>query len=173
MVPRHTRSKNGCYTCRRRKKKCDEAYPLCKSCKANGLECTWPDNVVALHRQPTITSHAVSGDDRSGDDRSPVRNRTPAPEAELRLYSAQATRHRVGKPEKKSKNYFLQRIAMQQDCVADEEREVDLLDVLGVLDAELMEVLQLETPLIPPARDMIKNRIAHQMDISGENFRKT
>lgn len=35
----HARSKTGCGTCRRRKKKCDEAKPHCSNCKKNNVEC--------------------------------------------------------------------------------------------------------------------------------------
>lgn len=37
-----TRVRTGCLTCRSRKKKCDEARPICTGCKRNGLNCTWP-----------------------------------------------------------------------------------------------------------------------------------
>ncbi|KAK0744471.1 hypothetical protein B0T21DRAFT_281848 [Apiosordaria backusii] len=33
------RSKTGCHTCRRRKKKCDEAKPRCMNCETNALLC--------------------------------------------------------------------------------------------------------------------------------------
>ncbi|MCJ1310011.1 hypothetical protein MMC25_003672 [Agyrium rufum] len=33
------RSKTGCYTCRRRKKKCDEARPACMNCQKNSVIC--------------------------------------------------------------------------------------------------------------------------------------
>lgn len=36
------RSKEGCQTCRRRKKKCDEARPTCGGCSRNNLLCQWP-----------------------------------------------------------------------------------------------------------------------------------
>ncbi|CAG9983031.1 unnamed protein product [Clonostachys byssicola] len=34
-----SRSRNGCYTCRVRKKKCDEQHPCCGSCTIRNLEC--------------------------------------------------------------------------------------------------------------------------------------
>lgn len=37
------RSKDGCQTCRRRKKKCDEIHPICGGCSRNGLSCQWLD----------------------------------------------------------------------------------------------------------------------------------
>ncbi|KAK3371247.1 fungal-specific transcription factor domain-containing protein [Lasiosphaeria ovina] len=35
----NVRSKTGCFTCRKRKKKCDEAKPRCMNCKKNALVC--------------------------------------------------------------------------------------------------------------------------------------
>ncbi|EGW34787.1 uncharacterized protein SPAPADRAFT_145253 [Spathaspora passalidarum NRRL Y-27907] len=35
------RSRNGCLQCRKRKKKCDEKYPTCGSCKHRKVECHW------------------------------------------------------------------------------------------------------------------------------------
>ncbi|KAM3413902.1 hypothetical protein BST61_g10575 [Cercospora zeina] len=35
----HVRSKTGCKTCRRRKKKCDEARPCCQNCEKNNVLC--------------------------------------------------------------------------------------------------------------------------------------
>ncbi|PNP80948.1 hypothetical protein FNYG_05763 [Fusarium nygamai] len=38
----HPRSKNGCLTCRTKRKKCDEVKPVCSSCTRTGQECVWP-----------------------------------------------------------------------------------------------------------------------------------
>ncbi|KAK5990449.1 Transcriptional regulatory protein pro1 [Cladobotryum mycophilum] len=37
----HRRSRTGCYTCRLRRKKCDEGSPLCTACKHLGLVCEY------------------------------------------------------------------------------------------------------------------------------------
>ncbi|RGP77481.1 hypothetical protein FLONG3_4400 [Fusarium longipes] len=37
------RSRTGCFTCRKRKKKCDESKPICSGCKRNKLDCIWPE----------------------------------------------------------------------------------------------------------------------------------
>lgn len=37
------RSRMGCLTCRRRKKRCDENRPLCEECKRLRLNCCWPE----------------------------------------------------------------------------------------------------------------------------------
>lgn len=36
------RVRTGCFTCRSRKKKCDETKPACAGCKRNKLVCSWP-----------------------------------------------------------------------------------------------------------------------------------
>ncbi|WEJ95617.1 hypothetical protein PSN45_003140 [Yamadazyma tenuis] len=38
---KYTRSKAGCLSCRRRKKKCDETKPICNACKRLNLECSY------------------------------------------------------------------------------------------------------------------------------------
>ncbi|KAG7663806.1 uncharacterized protein J8A68_002666 [[Candida] subhashii] len=38
-----SRSKNGCLTCKIRKKKCDETRPICSDCKRLKKKCTWAD----------------------------------------------------------------------------------------------------------------------------------
>ncbi|KAK0618122.1 PRO1 protein [Bombardia bombarda] len=37
----HRRSRTGCYTCRLRRKKCDEGNPMCSACKHLGLVCEY------------------------------------------------------------------------------------------------------------------------------------
>merc|ERR1712000_137153 len=37
----HRRSRTGCYTCRLRRKKCDEGNPTCTACKHLGLQCEY------------------------------------------------------------------------------------------------------------------------------------
>ncbi|TQW10496.1 hypothetical protein V2A60_005267 [Cordyceps javanica] len=37
----HRRSRSGCYTCRLRRKKCDEVTPFCSACQHLGLECEY------------------------------------------------------------------------------------------------------------------------------------
>lgn len=37
----HRRSRTGCYTCRLRRKKCDEGSPACSACKHLGLQCEY------------------------------------------------------------------------------------------------------------------------------------
>ena len=41
----HPRTRSGCLTCRRRRKKCDELKPTCLACWRNCIQCTWPVEV--------------------------------------------------------------------------------------------------------------------------------
>lgn len=45
------RTKTGCLTCRRRKKKCDEQRPECAHCVALQRECTWPTIDLLVDRR--------------------------------------------------------------------------------------------------------------------------
>ncbi|KAI9841386.1 MAG: hypothetical protein M1837_000718 [Sclerophora amabilis] len=56
----HRRSRSGCFTCRLRRKKCDEAKPSCKACKHLGLRCEykrpmwWSNNEQRKQQKETI-----------------------------------------------------------------------------------------------------------------------
>ncbi|EEA26718.1 hypothetical protein TMatcc_004997 [Talaromyces marneffei ATCC 18224] len=39
---RHTKSRNGCYTCKQRRVKCDEELPMCGACLVRGEDCVYP-----------------------------------------------------------------------------------------------------------------------------------
>lgn len=38
-----SRSKTGCLSCRKRKKKCDEVHPICGPCQKKSTDCVWRD----------------------------------------------------------------------------------------------------------------------------------
>ncbi|KZM20559.1 sequence-specific DNA binding RNA polymerase II transcription factor [Ascochyta rabiei] len=40
---KHRRTRSGCFTCRQRRVKCDEAHPTCDRCRKGGRECIYPD----------------------------------------------------------------------------------------------------------------------------------
>ncbi|CEJ92680.1 Putative Pc12g14900 protein [[Torrubiella] hemipterigena] len=57
------RSRTGCFTCRRRKKKCNEEKPICIGCKRNKLECHWPtepNQVLHARPKPSTSSSAAA-----------------------------------------------------------------------------------------------------------------
>ncbi|QDS76431.1 hypothetical protein FKW77_004314 [Venturia effusa] len=64
------RTKTGCQTCRRRKKKCDEAKPECNNCQRGGFVCegyipksNWPKQNSVTKQLPTpIQSRVMYGD---------------------------------------------------------------------------------------------------------------
>lgn len=45
------RSRNGCYTCRKRKVKCDERTPICIKCEYSGRSCEWPPEDPVIRRK--------------------------------------------------------------------------------------------------------------------------
>ncbi|KAK7409653.1 hypothetical protein QQX98_008168 [Neonectria punicea] len=65
LVPR---SKTGCFTCRRRHKKCDEIRPVCAGCVRNQLLCHWPapsslrDQTDSSPDEPGSESVSVNSD---------------------------------------------------------------------------------------------------------------
>lgn len=55
-----SRSRTGCFTCRRRKKKCDERKPICSGCRQNSLECNWPALPSTLTKAQRLAPAAMS-----------------------------------------------------------------------------------------------------------------
>ncbi|KAK0483250.1 hypothetical protein IW261DRAFT_1417192 [Armillaria novae-zelandiae] len=37
----HNKTRSGCRTCKQRKVKCDEEFPICKNCTRRGVDCAW------------------------------------------------------------------------------------------------------------------------------------
>lgn len=216
------RSRNGCFTCRKRKKKCDESlYPQCRNCNTNELQCTWPEHVVeskTLRQTPEKQKKLQDPPSETPSSSSPpkpeqqVLATTVDPASLTHLLQTQETQqphnqirrrlsepydlatsklletipaqetlesgvpqisqpvqlahsgapqqdeYRISKPKagilhenRKGKNYFLQRIAMQQDCVEEEEEDEDVYGEGKV------------------NRDLIRSYIARQMDL-GDTF---
>lgn len=55
-MPRPLKSKKGCLTCLARKKKCDEAKPICGHCARLGLACVRRETAPDSQSEQTITS---------------------------------------------------------------------------------------------------------------------
>ncbi|KAF2273214.1 uncharacterized protein EI97DRAFT_164434 [Westerdykella ornata] len=58
-IPRkgHTKSRRGCFNCKRRRIKCNEKHPECNHCIKAGLQCEYPANIIQSgHRTPTSPS---------------------------------------------------------------------------------------------------------------------
>ncbi|KAJ4135183.1 hypothetical protein NW768_004802 [Fusarium equiseti] len=41
-MPGGSRSRDGCFNCRKRKRRCDEEKPVCQRCRKNGVDCVFP-----------------------------------------------------------------------------------------------------------------------------------
>ncbi|KAB8230235.1 Zn(II)2Cys6 transcription factor [Aspergillus alliaceus] len=69
--PAHLRTKTGCLTCRKRKKKCDETPGTCSNCARRWLPCEWPVNAHGTQKYPTTACPSPNRGDQSG--RAPQR----------------------------------------------------------------------------------------------------
>lgn len=65
-----TRSKQGCFTCRARRKKCNEVQPICLGCTRNFLKCEWPqyENQTLLQFRATKGKSIISSNGPSPPD---------------------------------------------------------------------------------------------------------
>ncbi|PWY75507.1 C6 transcription factor [Aspergillus heteromorphus CBS 117.55] len=70
------RVRTGCWACRRRKKKCDEAKPICGGCVRNKLTCQWP-SAVPGGSKTTNASASGSVDGNDPQHRPPVQEDAP------------------------------------------------------------------------------------------------
>ncbi|KAJ5949937.1 hypothetical protein N7454_001521 [Penicillium verhagenii] len=61
---RIVRVRTGCWSCRRRKKKCDEIRPICGGCMRNDLGCQWPTTVPGRNSDPTNGDSRISPEAR-------------------------------------------------------------------------------------------------------------
>lgn len=126
------RSRMGCFTCRGRKKKCDELlYPVCQNCKKKGLHCEWPEEKHKLNK--FFTKIVYAGDEKKeyDDDEKKVRKKRRYDKKDLRWTEKRSDAVRKEKEEvvkqdeeviptsvhvpSRKKSYFLEKIALQQD----------------------------------------------------------
>ncbi|KAF3939050.1 hypothetical protein ABW19_dt0207723 [Dactylella cylindrospora] len=72
---KHRRTRSGCFTCRARRVKCDEARPICERCAKGGRQCTFPEATVTSKGQRTRKrqSNAVVNP-------APIPEESPSPE---------------------------------------------------------------------------------------------
>lgn len=89
---RRNRSSNGCLTCRKRRKKCDElAYPTCQNCDKKGLECSWSEKTVELHKSMNNVKY-FGDDDKKHKKRGRIREEVPETvERVIDIVSSEAT----------------------------------------------------------------------------------
>lgn len=73
------RSKNGCLTCRARRKKCDERRPCCTSCARTRRECIWPvsaENTAINSTRDILPNPTSSANETSESNRSSQQHTT-------------------------------------------------------------------------------------------------
>lgn len=60
-IPRkgHTKSRRGCFNCKRRRIKCNENYPNCSHCVKAGLRCEYPTNIIQNSQRSPSPQDAV------------------------------------------------------------------------------------------------------------------
>jgi hypothetical protein len=51
----HTKSRRGCFTCKKRKIKCQETLPRCENCLKSGAVCEYPRREISVSQQPGAT----------------------------------------------------------------------------------------------------------------------
>jgi Fungal specific transcription factor domain/Fungal Zn(2)-Cys(6) binuclear cluster domain len=76
---KHRRTRNGCFTCRNRRVKCDEARPICDRCRKGNRQCEFPPPV-----KPSKRKHRPSGSQtipRTADASEDGDRRSKAPES--------------------------------------------------------------------------------------------
>ncbi|KAI5778302.1 hypothetical protein EDC01DRAFT_622896 [Geopyxis carbonaria] len=71
------RTKTGCITCRRRKKKCDEGKPECINCKRGGFVCEGYSGKVSWQKPPGKTGSSHTALIRSEEDRPDSSSASP------------------------------------------------------------------------------------------------
>ncbi|CUM62576.1 uncharacterized protein PRCAT00000128001 [Priceomyces carsonii] len=73
------RTRTGCLTCRRRKKKCDEERVggKCQACARNFLECSWPHPESPVNSKKDKTSKSVASTPKEHE--KPLFNVYPSP----------------------------------------------------------------------------------------------
>ncbi|KAE8349573.1 fungal-specific transcription factor domain-containing protein [Aspergillus coremiiformis] len=71
------RVRTGCYTCRRRKKKCDEVRPSCGGCVRNKLNCEWPAKTLPASSTRPNGSNTICDQVVQGQPVSPSTIQTP------------------------------------------------------------------------------------------------
>ncbi|KAL6707139.1 hypothetical protein ACN47E_004686 [Coniothyrium glycines] len=92
------RTKTGCGTCRRRKKKCDEAKPQCNNCHKGGFICEgyaikvpWPKNGVTKPPPPLQAKERSSAEIASVYARCPACNQVHIPHCETPRENSKAS----------------------------------------------------------------------------------
>ncbi|KAK9312257.1 hypothetical protein V1522DRAFT_458395 [Lipomyces starkeyi] len=95
----HKRTRSGCYTCRKRRVKCDETRPICIRCQKGDRECLFPPERLILSKKQRahqarklLRTEAVSttvSDKGSNDKECDVHNGPPEIKKDEELFSSE------------------------------------------------------------------------------------
>lgn len=104
-----TRSRHGCATCRKRKKKCDEGKPECGQCISRGVKCggyglklTWSNSVASRGR---LAGSSFTVPDQAQIETTPLFSPTNSATIDLQRQAHEADRncivaaHLTGSPQ--------------------------------------------------------------------------
>ncbi|KAK6333920.1 hypothetical protein TWF730_004099 [Orbilia blumenaviensis] len=79
---KHRRTRSGCFTCRARRVKCDEARPICERCAKGGRQCTFPDTSTPkstrTKRKQSNTPSSVQVSEKSPSPEDPESDAYPS-----------------------------------------------------------------------------------------------
>lgn len=124
-----SRSSTGCLTCKKKKRKCDEKlYPVCLNCQNRKVSCEWSMKSHQFHQQKgQVKYYGNEDDDLNVSHLEPstttLFNVDPISiDSDHHSRSTTPPTHSINSVDKKSQ--ILQRIAMQEDCVDDQESEM-------------------------------------------------
>ncbi|ORY63247.1 uncharacterized protein BCR38DRAFT_344223 [Pseudomassariella vexata] len=68
---KHRRTRSGCYTCRSRRVKCDEAHPVCERCRKGKRDCLYPEPQATKGSEATASSNEAAGGTQASPASSP------------------------------------------------------------------------------------------------------
>jgi hypothetical protein len=82
-IPRkgHTKSRRGCYNCKRRRIKCNERHPECNHCIKAGLQCGYPANIIRSTKESLNTVAQSSRSQHALSLAEPIDVRGPIPKS--------------------------------------------------------------------------------------------
>lgn len=96
---KYSRSRTGCLTCRRRKKRCDEARPICVACKKLKFACQYPNPEYNRPRRRkskySIDDDTFSALSKPQNDSTPTAS-SSIPSGEQLLFPLHFTRNSIG-----------------------------------------------------------------------------
>ncbi|KAL8833000.1 MAG: hypothetical protein Q9170_004579 [Blastenia crenularia] len=93
---KHRRTRSGCYTCRQRRVKCDEARPVCERCHKGSRDCTYPEprstaKTKSSKPNQTQASASIEEEDSQSDEEAEEGKKTASSDA-ARMIAGRASK---------------------------------------------------------------------------------